>query len=257
MKALVKVILCMIIASPTTCSQTVEEQLIGSWGLNTIYEFPDTIILRSDHKYFVYNSNSVSTESLGLTEDLKSDDVIIDGAYTSMTERGIWEYNNATKILTLKVRNILEEWTDFSEAYGKSSEVKFYLEEVTRNKVKLCWNSKGERLCDEYGRMWRDNNGRKTFYQEITKEYIGNGSQTEVILLTGYETELNFSYLFSQGPCKLIIEDKNGKALFSTETAENKNKEIQEIPLRGVTKLVCKVIGGEKTCNWNIKLEIK
>jgi hypothetical protein len=199
----------------------------------------------------------VSTESLGLRENLKSDDILIDGAYTSMTEKGTWSYNRATKVLTLKERNILEKYTDFCKAYGKSSELKFCLKQVTKDKIKLCFDEGEKHYCDEYRRNFGTNNGKKISYQEISKTYTGIGNQTEEILLTGYETELKLSYEFYKNPGKLVVEDRNGKVLFSTEVAEINKKRIQEIPLRGVTKLVFKVVSSEKGCNWKTKVEIK
>jgi hypothetical protein len=257
MKAIFKLMVCIVAASSTACCQAVEENLVGMWYLNTNYEFPDLIIFRPDHQYFVYNSNSVSTESLGLREDLKSDDICIDGAYTSMTEKGTWSYNQPTKVLILKERNILEKSTDFCDSYGKSRELKFHVKQITQDKIKLCFDDQGILYCDEYERIWRTNDGKEIPYREITKEYAGTGNQTEEILLTGYETELKLSYEFYKNPGKLVVEDRNGKVLFSTEIARTNERTIQEIPLRGVTKLILKVVSSEGTCNWKIKVEIK
>jgi len=257
MKAIVKVILFIVMTSSTACFQSVEEKLVGSWGLNSNYESPDIIIFRSDHKYFVYNSNSVDTESLGLTENLKSDDILIDDSYTSMTEKGTWSYNNATKVLTLRKRNILEKWTDFSEVYGKSEELKFYLKQITRNKIRLCFADKVKQFCEEYTRDWRTNNGEKIFYREISKKCTGVGNKTKEILLTGYETELKLSYVFYKEFGKLVIEDKTGKVLFLTDITEVNERRKKEIDLRGVTKLVFKVVSSKETCHWEIGVEIK
>ena len=225
--------------------------------LNTNYEFPDMIVFRPDHQYFVYNPNSVSVESLGLTENLKSDDIRIDGAYDSMTERGTWSYDQSTKALTLKERNILENETDFCDAYGRSSELKFYVKQITKDKIRLCFDDQGILYCDEYERSCLTNEGKEIPYREISKEYAGVGNQTEAVLLTGYETELKLTYEFYKNPGNLVVEDRNGKVLFSTEIKEINKKGIQEIPLRGVTKLVFKIVGSDETCNWKIKVEIK
>ncbi len=257
MNKITQVIVCIAVAISTACCQAVEENLIGMWYLHTNYEFPDMIIFRPDHQYFVYNPNSVSTESLGLSENLKSDDICIDGAYTSMTEKGTWSYNKSTKVLTLRERNILEKATDFCDSYGTSSELKFHVKQITKDKIKLCFDDQGILYCDEYERIWRTNDGKEIPYREISKEYAGIGNQTEAVLLTGYETELKLTYEFYKNPGKLIVEDKNGKVLFSTEVAEINKNSIQEIPLRGVTKLFFKIANSEEACNWKVKVEIK
>ena len=176
-----------------------------------------------------------------------------------MTEKGTWSYNSSTKVLTLKERNILGKYTDFCNAYGRSSELKFYLKQVKKDKIKLYFDDQGILYCDEYRRNYEyeAKNGEKIYYREISKEYAGIGGQTEEILLTGYETELKLSYEFYKGPGKLVVEARNGKVLFSTEVAEINKKRIQEIPLRGVTKLLFKIVSSEKACNWKIKVEIK
>jgi hypothetical protein len=199
----------------------------------------------------------VSTESLGVTENLTSDDICIDGAYDSMTEKGTWSYNRSTKVLTLKERNILEKSTDFCNSYGRSSELKFYVKQITRDKIKLCFDDQGILYCDEYERAYQIDNGKKIPYREISKEYAGIGNQTEEILLTGYETELKLSYEFYKVPAKLVVEDRNGKVVFSTGIEEINKKRIQEIPLRGLTKLVFKIVSSGEACSWKTKVEIK
>lgn len=260
MKAIFKLMVCIVATSSIACCQSVEEKLVGSWSVYTTNIYHNLIIFRSDHQYFIYNPNSVSNESIGKRENLKSGDILIGSHYTSMIEQGTWSYSHATHMLTLSERNILKKgWSDFSETYGKERVLNFYLKQINKNKVKFCFNKQGIQRCIECERGWSylASNWKKIFYQEVSKEYAGIGNQTEEILLSGYETELKLSYEFYKNPGKLVVEDRNGKVLFSMEVEEINKKSIQEIPLRGVTKLVFKVISNEETSNWKIKVEIK
>lgn len=253
----------VLLTTINACSQStkdkIENKLYGSWVLKSNYEFPDVIIFRSDHKYFVYNSNNVSPESLGLTENLKNGDILIDGSYTSMTEKGIWLYIPDTKKLILKERNILSEWTDFSAAYGKSKEIYFHLKELSENKLILCFDKKGEQACDEYEKHWSyiTKSGIKVFYKEITNEYIGTGSQEKEILLSGYETELKLTYEFYEKADQLTIMDGTGKEIFSVKMISTNREKNEIIYLQGVTKLVFKVTSDKADSKWKIKIDIK
>jgi hypothetical protein len=79
--------------------------------------------------------------------------------------------------------------------------------------------------------------------------------QTKEIFLSGYETELNLSYDFFKNADQLLIEDNNGKEIFSTEMTATRG--VREIPLRGKTKLVLKVTSSQEESRWRIISEIK
>ena len=259
MKNILNVFLLILLLTHNACTQNIKEKLYGSWSLISDNEFPDLIIFRSDHKYFVYNSNSVATESIGLTENLKSDDIWINNAYTSMTEKGIWSFEPSTKELVLKERKILETWTDFSEAYGKSSELRFYLKEITDSVIQLCFNKEGKQLCDKYERSWSytSNKNTKIFYTEVFKEYAGTGIKTKEVLLSGYETELKLSCEFYDEPDELIIYDHNGKELYRSGMMATIKKEVKTINLSGITKLIFKIDNKDFNSKWKFSVEIK
>lgn len=259
MRFVFKIVLLLAFISNSVYSQSMKEGLFGSWVLNSICEFPDIIILRSDHKYFVYNSSSSDIGSYELTGKLKSNDIRINGAYTSMTEKGTWDYNFSTKELILKERNILEEWTDFSEAYGNSIELRFRLNQLDKNTINLCVDNQGGQQCDEYEKTWSYtiDNGTKVFYREVAENYIGKGSQMEEIFLSGYETELKLSYEFYKEADQLTITDKSGKELFTTEMITTNRERINEIALRGVTQLILKVDSSNPSSQWKVKVEVK
>lgn len=250
MRLVFKIILFILLISNSACSQSEEKRLHGSWFLVCdVCEFNDLIILRSDYKYFIYNPNSADIGSFEQTGELKSNDIRIDGAYTAMSEKGIWNYNPSTKELILKERNILDEWTDFSEAYGRAKELTFYLKQLSEDEMELCFNKEGKQLCEKYE--------RNNKYHEIIEAYSGSGSQTKEIVLSGYETELKLTYDFYKESDQLIIEDRSGKRLFSTDMIATNGRRIAEVPLRGATRLVFKVTSSASSSKWKIKVEVK
>lgn len=256
-KKLIRLFLFLVTLTGFNGYCQLEDELYGGWVLNSNYEFPDIIIFRSDHKYFVYNSNSVSSESIGATDNLKDNDILVNGAYTSMTERGSWYYDPHTKTLILKERNILSKWTDFSAVYGNSKVMEFYLKELSNNKMILCFKKQDKQVCDEYERNWSyiTKDGNKIFYKELCEEYVGIGNYEKHLLLSGYETELKLNYDFNKGT-SLFIFNQNGKEIFSTKiTSLSKNK-IDEIPLRGITELVIKLKNIDSSV-WKLRVEIK
>ena len=240
-------------------AQTITEHIQGSWGLSSDYEFPDVIIFRSDGKYFVYNSNSVNTESIGLKENLKGNDILINGVYTSMTEMGVWNFNPSTKKLLLKERKILQAWTDFSETYGKSFELNFNMTEITDSLITICYEKNQQLLCDKYEKNWSyiSSKGDKMYYKEILKEISGVGSMSKDILLSGYETELELSFEFYKEPDELIIYDQNNKVLHRTGIRATTRVETATINLSGITKLVFKIESEEATSKWKISVDVK
>ncbi len=257
MKLMYKIILSTLLIYNSACSQPIKENLVGSWFRSCdVCEFNDLIILRSDHKYFVYNPNSADIGSFELTGELKSNDIRIDGAYTAISEKGIWDYDTSTKDLVFTERSILEEWTDFSEVYGKSKELKFYLKELTENEIELCNKEGKQLLCEKYERNNSENDSI-TFYKEVTEDFTGTGSQVKEILLSGYETELKLSYEFYKEPDELIIEDRSGKVLFTTNMVSTSERKTMELSLRGVTKLAFKIRNERTSSKWKIMAEIK
>lgn len=252
-------ILIALSLGQSSCAQSKIEKILGSWCLSSDYEFPDVIIFRSDGKYFVYNSNSVNTESIGLKNNLKGNDILINGAYTSMTEKGVWNYNPSTKELRLKERKILQEWTDFSEVYGKSPELNFYLKEITDSIIRICYKKNEKQLCDKYEKNWSyiSNKGVKIFYKEISTENSGVGSMTKDFLLSGYETELELSYEFYKESDELIVYDQNKKELHRTGIRTTTRVEKATINLTGVTKLIIKIESKETTSKWRISVVVK
>lgn len=252
-------ILIALLLGQSGCAQNKVEKIQGSWCLSSDYEFPDVIIFRSDGNYFVYNSNSVNTESIGLKENLTGNDILINGAYTSMTEKGVWNYNPSTKELILKERNILKEWTDFSEAYGKSPELKFYLKEINDSLLQICFEKNEKKFCDKFEKNWSyiSDKGVKILYEEISKENSGVGSLTKEFLLSGYETELKLSYEFYKEADELIVYDNNGKELHRTGIRATTKNETATINLSGVTKLMFKIKSKDTTSKWRFSVEVQ
>ncbi|NCP61508.1 MAG: hypothetical protein GW839_14620 [Flavobacteriales bacterium] len=250
MRLVFRIILFILLIHNSAYSQSEEKRFLGGWFFACdICEFNDLIILRSDHHYFIYNPNSADISSFELTGELKSNDIKIDGAYTAMNEKGTWEYNSSTKQLVLKERNILEEWTDFSEAYGREKELAFSLKQLSENEIELCFDKKGKQVCEKYE--------RNNKYREINEDHTGTGNQLKEILLSGYETVLKLSYEFYKEPDQLILEDKSGKVLFNTDRIATSKRKTIEIPLKGVTKLVFKISNEQNNSKWKINVEIK
>jgi hypothetical protein len=248
MKFVFNIALSILLFNNSACSQPAKEKLVGSWSLVCdVCEFGDLIILRSDHQYFIYNPQNADIGSVEMFGTLKDNDLIIDSGYTSMVEKGVWNYDRSKKELILKKRNILEDWTSFSETYGKSSELRLNLDFLPENELELCFDGGKEQLCEKYA---------KARYYEITEGYTGAGIQTEEILLSGYETELKLSYDFYKEPNEVVIEDVNGEELFSTDMTSTNGMKTVEIPLRGVTKLVLKV-NGQQNSKFRVRIEIK
>ncbi len=252
------IFLLIFAISQAACSQLPKNELLGSWALSSSYEFPDIIIFRSDYTYLVYNPNNADIGSEETTGQLKSNDIRIHGAYTSMIEKGIWTYDPSTKELILKERNILEEWSDFSDAYGKSDVLKFHLKQLDESKIKFCFKKQGGELCDFYEKNWSylTNNGTKIFYQELIKNYVGTGSQEKEIYLSGYETELKISLDFYSKADLLKAIDENGEELFSTGMTGTNGIKEYDIVLSGQTKLIFKIISSKSSSKWKFTAKL-
>lgn len=192
-----------------SCSQDIDNKLVGSWATDTDYEFTDILIFRDDGKYFVYNSNSVDVRSLNLTDNLPSDDIVIEGAYTTITEKGIWEYDESSGKLLLKQRDILEEYTDFSNFYGRSKELNFTLNNLTENAFEICFKRQDKQVCEKYAKTWSysTKKGEKVFYKAIEGKFSGTGDSTKDLILSGYETELRLTYNLAFSDM-LLVRDK-------------------------------------------------
>lgn len=260
MKAIIKIALFVLLASNSACSQSKEEKLLGGWFLICgDCEYQDIIIFRSDYKYFVYNPVGADIGSFEASGELKSNDIRIDGAYTSMTEKGTWAYDPSGKELILSERTVLESWEGFfSGLFEKSSKLRFHLKQLSEKEMEFCFDKKGKQICSTYQKDdYIPDDGSKTFYQELTEDYTGTGSQEKEILLSGYETELRLSYEFYKEADQLTITDKSGKELFATEMTATDGRRTKEIPLRGVTRLVFKVTSSEASSKWKVKAEIK
>ena len=236
------------------CAQHIEDKLIGSWITNTSYEHPDVVIFRSDGKYFIYNSNSVDVGSLGLTRNLPSDDIIINGAYTTMTERGTWEYNESSGNLFLKNRNILEEYADFSNFYGKSDELVFALKNSTETVFEVCFERESKQICEKYVKNWSHSTGEdeKFFYKEIKQAFSGKVDQVEQFILSGYETELKITYDLDFSDTLSVTD---GEVELSNITSTQNGK--IEVMLKGVTNLVLMVNRKRQSTDWSFEIEIK
>jgi hypothetical protein len=249
MKIIVKVVLFVLFVSNVACSQAKEEKLAGSWSLVCDFcEFEDMIILRADNKYFIYNPQNADIGSLEMYGKLRVNDLIIDSSYTSLVEKGVWRYNSSTQELTLTERNILGEWTSFSETYGKSSELKLKLGFVSESIIELCNAEKRDFLCEKYQKGDR--------YKELSEEFTGTGSQEKEILLSGYETRLKLSYELYKEADQLTIMDGEGKELFVIEMNTTNGIRSREIPLKGVTRLVLKIKSSETGSAWRVAIEI-
>lgn len=241
------------------CTQS-KTNILGSWILVSNYETPDIIIFRSDYKYYVYNSNSVNIESLGLKKNLHGYDILINDSYTTITEKGIWVYNEKSDELILKERIIIDEESDFRHAYGNADVLTFKLDKITQDKIELCYKKQGKTICDIYEKNWSytDNSGDKVFYQEVTKEFVGMDSQIKEMVLSGYETELNIKYDFLKEPDKLIIKDGRGELIYSTKEMKSTDGWIKkELNLKGVTKLVFEIVSSQPISKWKINIELK
>lgn len=259
MHRIVNIFLIILAIAQSACSQISENKLLGSWVLSSNYESPDIIIFRSDHKYFVYNANSVNAGSLGLTDNLKGNDILINDAYTSLTEIGMWDYNQSSKKLILKEREILDTNSDFSRAYSVSSQLEFYVKRITEYEIEICYEKHNEKLCDKYDKNWSYTSDKKIkiSYQEIIKEFSGTSNDKEEVYLSGYETELQLRYIFFKEADKLIIESEKGKELFSTEMESTNGERTKLINLNGVTKLVFKIESSQPSSKWKFRIDLK
>lgn len=248
-------IIFLLLLVQGACSQDVKNKLVGSWATNTDYEFPDILIFRSDGKYFVYNSNSVDARSLSLTDNLPSDDIVINGAYTTMTEKGIWEFDNSSGKLLLKQRDILEEYTDFSDFYGRSKELNFTLNNLTKNAFEVCFEKEDKQVCEKYAKTWSysTEDGEKVFYKAIEGKFSGTGDSTKELILSGYETELRLTYNLAFSD-KLSVRDNRENELFSVSSSE---KGRVDIVLKGVTKLLFTVKSVLPNTKWSFEVEVK
>jgi hypothetical protein len=176
-----------------------------------------------------------------------------------MTEKGNWDYNHSTKQLILKNRNILEKWTDFSDAYGRRDEIRFYLKNITEDSMEICFKKQGTQLCDIYEKTWSytSADGTKVSYRELSEEYTGTGNYEKEILLSGYETELKLIYDICNQDAQIIITDENENKIFFTDMTTTNGIVKKEISLKGITKLALKIKSSGADSKWKVKIEIK
>lgn len=133
----------------------------------------------------------------------------------------------------------------------------FNIEEINKEVLIICSIEK-ENSCDTYIKN-ANNTGDKTkiYYQEIVEKYSSKGTQNKTIDLSGYERDLKISYEFFKEPDELIIEDRNGKVLFSTKMKTTKEEQTTEVDLKGVTQLFFKVNCSEPESKWKFSLSVK
>ncbi len=257
---IIKIAFLVLLLSNTACSEPQEEKLLGSWFLICNYcEYQDIIIFRSDHKYFVYNPIAADIGSYELTGKLKDNDIRINGAYTSMTEKGTWHYDPSGKELILSERTVLESYDgSFSGLFEKSSKLSFHLKQLSNKEMELCFDKQGKQVCNSFNKDdYIPEDSSKTFYRELNEEFAGTGSLTKEVLLSGYETKLKLTYEFYKEADQLNVTDKSGKELFTTEMTTTNGRIKTETRLRGVTKLFLKVTSSEASSKWKIRVEIK
>jgi hypothetical protein len=255
MKLLVNITLLLLNLNNTACSQSSNlNPILGEWMLKTDYEAPDLIIFRSDNKYFVYND----MDFIGISNTKFDCDIILDnGRATALTETGVWNYELTANKITLKDRNFIKETSEFNKYYGKGKELVFTVQEISNDVLVICPGS-NDKACDTY---IKNANLAKTegkiYYREITEDYSSHGQQKMTIELSGYERHLIINYEFFKVPDELIVEDRNGKVLFSTKMISTKETQIGEILLQGITQLVFRVNCSKPESKWKYSVEIK
>ena len=254
MRFVSKIVLFIVLVNNSACSQNFPEKIAGEWLLKTNYEAPDLIIFRSDNKYFVYND----MDFMGTPNNTKPYEIVFDNkAVTAMTETGEWHYHQSMNQIILTNRNFIKKASEFNSYYGKEGKLVFKVKSLKNNELIICSEIK-ENSCDTYIRnanLTGDNN--ITFYQEITDNYTGTGSQKKEILLSGYETELKLSYDFYKEADQLTVTDKNGKELFSTKMESTNERIEKEISIRGVTNLIFRINSSKPNSKWELELDIK
>lgn len=255
MKKLLKLILFITLISNSACSQNSSNVMHGKWTLEMSNDgdwYPDIIIFKSDNKYLVYND----MDFVGMPNITTEYDIITDiQTATALTETGNWIYNSSANQIILSERNFIKEKSLFNDYYGKGETLVFEVKNITDKKVILC--SKGNK-CDTYIKNYNPRDASNiTFYRELKEEYTGTNNQTQEILLSGYETELNLSYEFFKESDELIIEDRSGKVLFSTEMVTTDEVQTVEIDLRGVTQLIFKINCSKPESKWKYSVDIK
>lgn len=255
MNTILKIALFLLLVNHSAYSQDSSDKILGEWTLEMSDDgdwYPDVIIFRSDNKYLVFND----MDFIGMPGTSTKFDIIMDNqTATALTETGKWTYDQTCNQIILTNRNFIKENSLFNDYYGKGKILSLEVKNITDKKVVLCYD---KNYCDTYIKNYnsRGDSGMIS-YRELTKEFTGTGSQSKEILLSGYETELKLSYDFYEKADHLIIEDKSGKELFSTEMTATNRRRAKEIPLRGITKLMFKLTSSFKSSKWKIKVEIK
>jgi hypothetical protein len=237
----------LAISKTSTC-QDIDQRFLGSWWLSLSDGIPDQIIFKSDKTYSIYNAgNPDITNSIITNKAKKDNELIIEGNYTQKIETGIWEYNSIRKILILKNRLLIEKNSDFSDTHGYAKELNFIVRNLLGHQFEICTKKNGKDACDKFK---KDSN-----YKEIVDSYEGKGSQSKVLSLSGYETDIMIGYIFSE-PSQLVALNQEGKQIATTGKGINKTEKLLKFNLSGVTKLTIKVICEKPESKWQAKIRI-
>jgi hypothetical protein len=256
MKLIGQIISLFLLINLNACSQELNsEVLLGEWSLSPDYDEADVIIFRSDNTYLVYSE----LDYQGFEPEKYDYNVFFDNGIdrTAIVETGKWKYEANEQKLILFSRVFLKEKSDFNNQNGVKSRVIFLIGSVTTNELKLC-SLDDKNSCDTYVKNANfTGNETKFYYREIAEDYSSRGQQTKTLDLSGYERDLKVSYEFFKEPDELIIEDRKGKVLFSTEMISTSESQTAEIDLRGVTQLVFKVNCSKPESKWKYSIDIK
>lgn len=251
MKFIFKIALFIFIVTSNVCSQNIPKLIVGEWLHRTDYEAPDLIVFRPDNRYSVYND----MDFIGM-ENSVADIIFDDKSATAITETGNWVYDKVTNQVVLMDRNFIKKNSEFNSYQGKGDKLVFRLEQINDRELTLCLVSK-ENGCDTYikNTNFMEKEG-KVFYEELIEEYSGMGSQIKEILLSGYETELKLIFDFYKEADQLTVVDGSGRVLFTTGMVGTDERVMEEVSLRGVTKLILKVSSSKLSSKWKFTTEI-
>lgn len=265
MKTIQKILLLALLISADAYKKGVDKLLVGEWTLELANscDTPDLIIFRSDNKYLIFND----MDFVGMEEtdefDKSNVHFDIEGVVTALVETGNWVYEPITRELTLSGREFLKKYSLFSNFHGKEARLLFKIEGITDKELILrSLNASGS--CDGYIKNYNPNPNRCKaiigdiiFYKDVAKIYSGIGTTTTDLFLSGYETELKLNYQLQKSPGKIVLENRKGEELFSTEMEITNGVQTKQIPLRGVTRLIIKVICTDPGTKWNLEVDIK
>ena len=237
MKTLITIIVLMLIIGKTVDAQDLSEKLNGEWRYSDDMECPDFILIHSSGRYIIFNDCGSITPQFPIIE------------------KGDWTVDKQEKKLILAEREFVSQNSVFSEYHGEDKQLTFLIEQISDDKMTLCFNKgTGDCVTENYSKVGDTVN--------TTRTYKGIGSHVEELILPLPKSVLKLVYKSRSGS-QLVVEDQDKQQLFRVEmVAPGEAKEVElllaDLPnILNLKKLLFKVKPYDSATEWKLKVAVK